>query len=46
MNRSHVEPTGVRNLYPIPVVEVSEDLVGEPTPRLEVTVTNKGSTRK
>ena len=33
-------------LYPIPLMEASEYLVGQPTPRLEVPVTNKGSTKK
>jgi hypothetical protein len=46
MNISHIEPTGVRHLYPIPLVEVSEYLVAQPTPHLEVTVTNKGSTKE
>jgi hypothetical protein len=46
MNSSHIEPTGVRHPDPIPLVEVSEYLVSQPTPRLEVTVTNKGSTKK
>jgi hypothetical protein len=33
------------HLYPIPLVEV-EYLAGPPTPPLEVTVTNRGSTKK
>ena len=46
MNSSHIEPTGVRHFYPIPLVELSAYVVGQPTPRLEVTFTNKGSTKK
>ena len=46
MNGSHIDPTGVTHLYPIPLVECSAYLVGQPTPRLEVTFTNKGSTKE
>ena len=46
MNSSNIEPTGVRHLYPIPVVEFSAYLMGQPTPRLEVSFTNKKSTKK
>jgi hypothetical protein len=46
MNSSHIEPNGVRHLDGIPPVEVSEYLVGQPTRRLEVPVTNEGSTKK
>ena len=45
MISSNTGPTGVRHLYPIPLVELSENLVGQPTPRLEVPFTNKGSTK-
>jgi hypothetical protein len=46
MNSFHIEPKGVRHPYRIPLVEVSEYLVGQPTPRLEVSFTNNGSTKK
>jgi hypothetical protein len=46
MSSSHTELTGVRHLCPIPLVEFSAYLVGRPTPRLEVTFTNKGSTKR
>jgi hypothetical protein len=45
MNSPYREPTGVRHLYPAPLVEFSGHLVGQSTPRLEVTFTNKGSTK-
>jgi hypothetical protein len=46
MNGSHIDPTGVTHLYPIPLVDFSACLVGQPTPRLEVSFTNNGSTKK
>jgi hypothetical protein len=46
MNNSHIDPTGVRHLYPIPLVEFSTYLVGQPAPRLEVSFTNTRSTKK
>ena len=46
MNSSHIESTGARHLYPIPLVEFGENVVGQPTPRLEVTFTSQGSTKK
>jgi hypothetical protein len=46
MNGSHIDPTGVTHLYPIPLVDFSAYLVGQSTPRLEVSLTNNGSTKK
>jgi hypothetical protein len=46
MNGSHIDPTGVTHLYPIPLVDVGAYLVGQPTPRREVSLTNNGSTKK
>ena len=46
MSSSHIERTGVTHLYPIPLVELGAYLLGQPTPRLEVSFTNNGSTKK
>ena len=46
MNGSHIDPTGVTRLYPLPLVDFSAYLVGQPTPRLEVSFRNSGSTKK
>ena len=46
MSGSHIERTGVTHLYPIPLVKFSAYLVEQPTPRLEVSFTNNGSTKK
>jgi hypothetical protein len=46
MNGSHILPTGVTHLYPISLVDFSAYLVGQPTPRREVSLTNNGPTKK
>ena len=46
MNGSQIDPTGVTHLYPIPLVDFSAYLVGQPTSPLEVSFTNNGSTKK
>ena len=46
MNGSHIDPTGVTHFYRIPLVDFSAHLVGQPTPRRDVSLTNNGSTKK
>ena len=46
MNGSHIDSTAVTYLYLIPLMDFSAYLVGQPTPRLEVSFTNNGSRKK